>query len=319
MIDSKFYNCSKMHKNFYEMNEYLSSVLQRGEPHSVLRIDNTAGYIIDSIVRDRPILTEFFNPRTILEGGVHPNTYEYAVNVVYRKTFECMMRADCVGFVDISGEIKKDSPLLQYLKDKVTFFRDGFMTLDPGAILGYSKFYFEDLDHPVSFVPWTKYLKDKKVLVVSTHAESIKHQWKNRHKIWGENFSNISDFELVDVIRAPYHPSVDYRQYPNCETWGDSVNHINRLLETYEFDVLLSGSTTSSPLFVDKSKSLGKIGIQTGGAIQLYFGLLGGRWAKVDAYADWHKMFNEHWMYPLQIDEPQNKVKGLESSFAYWR
>jgi hypothetical protein len=308
-----------MHKNFYEMNAYLSSVLQRGEPCAILRIDNTSGYIIDSLLKQIPIRSEFFNPLTMLEGGIHPNTYEYAINVVYRKTFDIMQRSECVGFVDISGDIKNGSPLLTLLKDKVTFFTDGFMVFDPGAVLGYSKFYLQDLDHPDSFDPWTKHLRGKKVLVISTHAESIKYQWVNRQKIWGKNFKNISDFELVDVIRAPYHPSIDSRQYPNCATWEESVNHINRLLETYEFDVLLSGSTTSSPLFVDKAKSLGKIGIQTGGAIQLYFGLMGGRWAKVDAYADWHKMFNEHWMYPLQIDEPQNKVKGLESSFAYWR
>jgi hypothetical protein len=308
-----------MVKNFYEMNEYLGEVLQKGEPASILRIDNTAGYIMDCLAKRAPISQQFFNPYTILEGGIFPNTQDYAVHV-YNKTYEVMLRADCVGFVDISKAIRNGSPLTTPLQDKVLFFSDGFMVFDPGAILGYSKFYLDGLEHPDSFDPWTKHLKGKKVLAISTHAESIKHQWNHRQKIWGNNFEKISNFDLVDVIRAPYHPLVDDRQYPNCNNWEDMVDHIKQMMETYDFDVLLTGSTTSSPLFADHAKSMGKIGIQTGGVIQLYFGVKGSRWSKVDAYKEWHQMFNDHWIYPLKIDQAQHKdsISGLESSFAYW-
>jgi len=307
-----------MHKNFYEMNDYLFELITKGAPASVIRLDNTAGYIIDSILKDQPISEQFFNPKTILEGGVYPNTQQYAKTFVYSSTFDCMFRATCVGFVDISNEIRKSSPLQEIFKDKVMFFCDGHMVFDPAAILGYTNLYFDFLPRQQIVKPWTRALTGKKVLVISTHAESIKHQWKNRKEIWGKHYEDMSDFNLVDVIRAPYHPSVDSRQYPNCDHWGQMVEYVKRLIEQYDFDVLLSGATTSSPFFVDHAKQMGKIGIQTGGVIQLFFGVKGGRWAKVDSYSDWHKMFNEHWIYPLKIDEPQNKLQGLESSFAYW-
>jgi len=307
-----------MIKTFYDLNDYLAETLQRGNPSSIIRLDNTAGYIIDCALKKEEISQQFFNPRTILEGGVYPNTEQYAIEVAYAKTFECMQKADCVGFVDISKVIQTTSPLLQILSDKVMFFSDGYMVFDPGSILGYSKLYIEHLQHPESFTPWTKCLAGKKVLVISTHAESIKHQWQNREKVWGDKLKDIAPFELVDVIRAPYHPSIDSRQYPNCMTWWDMVKHIKRLMEQYEFDVLLSGASTSSPMFVDHAKLMGKIGIQTGGVLQLFFGIMGGRWAKVQGYSEWHKMFNEHWIYPLRVDEPQNKIQGLESNFAYW-
>jgi hypothetical protein len=309
-----------MNKNFYEMNEYLSDLLIRGEPASVIRLDNTAGYVMDCVAKNTPISQQFFNPLTILEGGVYPNTPEYAISVAYEKTYECMFRANAIGFVDISNVIRNGSPLTEPLKDKVLFFSEGYMVFDPGSLLGYSKLYIENLQHPISFDPWTQYLKGKKVLVISTHANSIKSQWNKRKLIWGENLQKIVPFDLVDVIRAPYHPAIDDRQYPNCNTWGDMVNHIKTLIESYDFDVLLSGASTSSPIFVDHAKSLGKIGIQTGGVIQLYFGVKGGRWAKVSGYNEWNQMFNDHWIYPLQIDQPQNRdrVPGLESTFAYW-
>lgn len=307
-----------MIKNFYEMNDYLIDILKDSKPASIIRLDNTAGYIIDCVTRNREISSQFFNPSTILEGGVYPNNEEYAINVVYKKTFECMMRADCVGFVDISKEIKTSSPLLNILKDKVTFFTDGHMVFDPASILGFSKLYLEELTHPETIDPWTSYLAGKKVLVISTHAESIKHQWKNKSLVWGPLEDKVANYELVDVIRAPYHPHIDVRQYPNCQTWEDMTNYVKRMVDKYDFDVLLSGASTSSPLFVDHAKSIGKIGIQTGGVIQLLFGVKGGRWAKVAGYSEWNNMFNDHWIFPLKIDEPQNRVHGLESNFAYW-
>jgi hypothetical protein len=309
-----------MVKNFYEMNDYLGELLRRGQPASVIRLDNTAGYVMDCVVKNEPIAEQFFNPRTILEGGVYPNTIEYAVSVAYKNTYDCMTRADAIGFVDISNVIRNGSPLTVSLSEKALFYSDGYMVFDPGSILGYSKLYIENLQHPESFDPWTQYLKGKRVLVISTHAESIKQQWNKRHLVWGDKLEKIAPFDLVDVIRAPYHPAIDDRQYPNCNTWEDMVNHIKRLIESYDFDILLSGASTSSPMFVDHAKFLGKIGIQTGGVIQLYFGVMGGRWSKVPGYSDWLKMFNEHWIYPLQVDQAQRRdtVPGLESSFAYW-
>ena len=47
---------------------------------------------------------------------------------------------------------------------------------------------------------------------------------------------------------------------------------------------------------------------------------LGYRWTEGIGYENWKKMFNEHWIKPLQIDEPQNRQKfiNLETNFAYW-
>jgi hypothetical protein len=65
---------------------------------------------------------------------------------------------------------------------------------------------------------------------------------------------------------------------------------------------------------------MGKIGIQTGGSLQLFFGIHGYRWYQVDYYKNWHKMYNEHWIHPLKEDEAQNRTQNthLETNFAYW-
>lgn len=299
-----------MQLNFLEINELLGKKLQSGEPFSCLRIDNTAGFIMDTIFKGSDNFHGFFTENTLIEGGVHPATIEHGYKI-YENTLKIMQQSDILGFVDISGEISRSTFLEQFGEKPIFAGGQNFYIMDPGAILGHS------FMGPVE-TPWTQYLKGKRVLVISTHKESILHQWKRKELIWGETLEKIAPFELVDVIRSPYHPLLDNRQYPNCHIWEDSVNYIKNLMDLYDYDVLLTGATTSSPFFAEHAKQSGKVGIQTGGVIQLYFGVLGYRWAKVSGHSGWHNMFNQYWMYPLPEDRPQKTIQQLESFYAYW-
>lgn len=304
-----------MHKNFFEINDLLCEHLQNNTPFSLLRIDNTMGYVIDSLFKGELPVEQFYNENTLIEGGVFPNSMEYAYKTVVPSNIYAMNNCDILGFVDISGSIKNNPQFTSNFGEKPMFFGiDDINVLDPAGMLNVTG------KTEVS-VPWTSCLKGKKVLVVSTHCETIKHQWKNIDKIWGSNRDKIAPFELVDCIRSPYHPLMDDRQYPNCETWAKTVEHILDKIDSYDYDVLIAGSTTSAPLYSLHAKSRGKVGIQTGGVHQLLFGILGYRWTKVEGYKDWHKMYNEHWIYPLEIDEPtnRNKYSFLETNFAYWK
>lgn len=303
--------------NFHEINDLLYNKISNNESFSCLRIDNTAGYVLDCLLKDQNPSNQFYNENTLIEGGIFPNTLDYAINVVLKQTLDVMLRCDILGFVDISNEIRKGEIKFKY-GEKPMFFNPDYFVMDPAALLGHAKAHF-NLDAPA--VPWTKALKGKKVLIISTHSDTIKHQWKNIDSIWGSNRDIIAPFELVDCIRSPYHPSMDNRQPLNCSHYMESVESIKNVIDTYDYDVLLSGSTTSSPFYVDHAKSKGKIGIQTGGTIQLFFGILGYRWTEVPGYSEWHKMYNEHWMYALESDEAQNRKNhiGLETNFAYWK
>jgi hypothetical protein len=221
------------------------------------------------------------------------------------KTLEAMTYCDILGFVDLSGEIQRNIEFTNLFGNKPKFYgHDSMLILDPCALLNVDGIH--ELENP-----WPTYLKGKKVLIVSTHAETIKHQWKNIDNIWGWNKHRVVPFELVDVIKSPYHPIMDPNQYPDCDTWEDTVDHIKAIIDTYDYDVLIAGSTTSSPMYAEHAKQRGKVGIQTGGVHQLFFGILGYRWSPEanNGYRPWAKLYNEHWMYPMQIDEPINRDK----------
>jgi hypothetical protein len=303
--------------NFFQLNELLSNLLKSNEPFSLLRIDNTMGYVLDSLQKNTTPVREFYNENTLVEGGIYPNDMNYAYDIVIPKTLEAMTYCDILGFVDLSGDIQRNTEFTNLFGEKPKFYgHDSMLTLDPCALLNVDGAH--QLDNP-----WPTYLKGKKVLVVSTHAETIKHQWKHIDNIWGWNKDKIVPFELVDVIKSPYHPIMDPNQYPDCDTWEDTVDHIKAKIDTYDYDVLIAGSTTSSPVYAEHAKQRGKVGIQTGGVHQLFFGILGYRWSPEaqNGYRKWAKLYNQHWMYPMAVDEPANrdKYKFLETNYAYWK
>jgi hypothetical protein len=248
----------------------------------------------------------------MIEFGVCPSDISYAKSTVYPKMLDVMKKADVLGFVDISGEISRNKSFTSQFPAKHLFFCDGFLVMDPGALLGYSD--LGALNHP-----WTEKLKNKRVLTISSHHESINHQWSNINNIWKDKKNIIVPFDFVGNIRGVFHPSIDDRQYAN--NWLDTIECIKREIDKYDFDVLLSSVAQQSPFYVDYAKSKGKIGIQVGGSLQLFFGIIGKRW-NMDSggHRNWKKMFNENWIYPLKIDEPQkiNQIRNLEMSFAYW-
>ena len=300
--------------DFHSLNDQLYNTIKRGEPASIIRICNTMGYLLQCFHKKEKPVDEFFGPNYFIQAGIHPFDQMWYERVLAPTIEWAMYESDILGFVDGSGDIEKEAFYAEYGYNKDFYCGDKFLILDPGALFGYTSY------GEIEGKKWTEALKDKKVLVISTHVESIKQQWKNIDNIWGDNREMIAPFELVDVIRTPYHPILDDRQFPECNNWLENISYIKKLIDTYDYDILFAGSTASAPIFCHYAKEKGKIGIQPGGSMQLFFGLLGYRWTQVEGYKRWHEMFNEHWMYPLKIDEAQKReqMKHLEINFAYW-
>lgn len=303
-----------MFYDFHGINDVISNKLKSNEPFSLVRLDNTSGYVLQCMYRNKPIVQEFFNEPSLFHAGISPPTYDYAFGVVFPKTIEIMKQCDILGFVDVSGEVGKDIDFLSEFGDKPIF--SDILILDPGAINGCSP-------HGAIIDPWTTHLKGKKVLVVSSHVDSINSQADKLDLIWGDKRELIAPFDYVGCVRSPYHKEMDDRQYPNCDTWEDNIEAVKREIDKYDYDVLLAGSTNTSPFFVEHAKQSGKVGIQTGGVVQLFFGLLGQRWdCGNNFYSPWSKCFNEHWIRPLDSDKPRawNKFgyNLSESFYAYW-
>lgn len=155
---------------------------------------------------------------------------------------------------------------------------------------------------------WSRLLKGKRVLVISPFAEQIESQYKRREKLFLENPDILPDFTLM-TIKAVQTIADQYD--PRFQNWFEALDYMKVEILKHDFDIALVGAGAyGSPLCM-YIKSLNKQAIQSGGATQLLFGIIGKRWEERE-YVKRH--INENWIRPSDRPDGYNTVeKG-----CYW-
>jgi hypothetical protein len=298
-----------------QTNDEIRNLFDTKESFCVSRIGNMEGYFLDCIHNNTTPAEQFYSWLS-LTSGVFPHDIEYLKNTWAPINFKAIENSDIVGFVDISGQIKQNKNFIEtYCENKFTFYFDDILALDPGYLVNKNIVDVECAD------PWTKKLKNKRVLVISSFRDTILNQWDNIDKIWGSDLEKIAPFDLVDVIQAPFHPAMDDRQVPlECYSWDKLLEHLKQQIDNYEYDVLLVGAASLAPALAEHAKLRNKIGITICGAIQLFFGIIGSRWSIENPhYNKWSIMYNDNWVWPLESDLPKNRAVFNRFEKAYWK
>ena len=158
--------------------------------------------------------------------------------------------------------------------------------------------------------PWSEYLENKNVLVISPFVDSIKIQYEKRHLLWKDS-RILPTFKNLYTLKHPHSPGIDKPSKFNC--WLDMVRHYKALTDTIDYDVMLIGTGASSLPLIAHAKKRGKKAIHLGGPLQLLFGIKGGRWSNGDIGK---YFYNEHWISPSTEETPE-KYKNIEGG-CYW-
>lgn len=171
--------------------------------------------------------------------------------------------------------------------------------------------------------PWTRILKNKKVLVVHPFDNTIKTQYAKR-KLLFENNDILPEFELK-TFKAVQSVAGNKTQFKD---WFEALEYMENEISKIDFDICIIGCGAYGLPLAAYVKRLGKQAIHIAGGTQLLFGILGKRW--VEQYKDiWHyrpnvdininyrPLFNENWIYPLPCDTPEDAIK-VENA-CYWK
>ena len=157
--------------------------------------------------------------------------------------------------------------------------------------------------------PWSQQLANKKVLVIHPFASSIRQQYQKRNLLFRDPLV-LPEFDLK-TLRA-----VQSIAGNSCgfHSWFDALEWMEVEMEKVDFDICLVGAGAYGLPLAAHAKKLGKIAIHMGGALQLLFGIKGGRWEH--HVTDISSLFNEHWIRPDETERP----RGLETieSGCYW-
>ena len=169
--------------------------------------------------------------------------------------------------------------------------------------------------------PWTRALKDKKVLVVHPFEETIQVQYKNR-KLLFDQPNILPDFELITMkaIQSAAGITVPFND------WFEALRFMENKISELDFDICILGCGAYGLPLAAHIKDMGKKAVHLGGGTQLLFGIKGKRWEN-PSYGKEHNipslfstpymsLYNDNWVRPFNMDTPKT-AKKIEDA-CYW-
>lgn len=232
-------------------------------------------------------------------SGVYPASHENATRFA-------SLYSTWIGEIDVLGV--RDLPL-----ERV--FWQGETRAIKRYFRGSHLISIEDLVpfHHVS--PWTWALADSKVMVVHPFAETIAAQSTKITEIFPNG--HVPKFD-VEVFRPP-QLLADSQDRVLFESWFDAFESareqlLRELSRTLPDFVLIGAGALGLGLGL-AAKQAGYRVIHVGGALQLFFGIMGSRWEK-DGTALSAIPVNEFWVRPAASEKPAG-ASNVEDG-CYW-
>ena len=157
-------------------------------------------------------------------------------------------------------------------------------------------------------------LKNKKILIITSHKETINQQ------ISSENIKRIFNKHIFheSSIFYIYKPPQQNGGSHDTNSWTfhfeKMKKDITEIKKEFDFDIALVscggfGMIISDYIYTDLKSSV----MYIGGALQLFFGIIGNRWI---SSPDINKLINNYWTKVLDCDKPSNT--SLCENGCYW-
>lgn len=269
--------------------EQIKSLLQATTPFFIGRIagiELQVAYHLKHGTLTRQHVDELEN-----NAGIHATSNESLkkyVDILVNSYHSCT----CIAEWDKSGKVYEITGRGQELIAKQTphIPKINALALEP--------YYFEN--------SWMEKMSGKRVLIVHPFVESCKKQLPNLSAIFPIPWFTNCTFEFVKppITLAGNHNNIDWHEhYTTC------INEIKHI----EFDIALVAAGGYGMLLSDFIFTMGKSVIYVGGALQIFFGIIGKRWFDNKEIM---KLVNDEWIRPSAKEKPENASKVERG--CYW-
>jgi hypothetical protein len=289
--------------NPVESDNLIVEVIKKGEPALIGRIGATEASALSCL-------------HDLRHDGYFPDPFSYIFSKISaRKRFEQL----CIfaGVYPINNQILKVfySELMQSVQDSdiLGCWGETFTSIESVALKNKNTILIRQvatspwvLDTQNTPGHWSIALKGKKVLVISPFAQTFIDQIPKMSDVF--KGAEYPDFRII-----PLTPPFTEGGLDDGETWETHLISLKKSMDGIDFDVaLISAGAYANPL-ANHAKRLGKIGINCGGELQLFFGVFGKRWEEPGRQ---HQYLNEFWVRPRLSDRPRiwREIEGG----AYW-
>lgn len=268
-------------------NNEIEEAIQKGEPFAAVRFGAVEISAINNYEKIKLKIQRKYKKKVLFSiknnAGVFPATDEIITH--YAKYLETHLPE--TDYLGISG-LHMENYFFRHFTPDATPVQN--WSLDP--ILG----------------KWSYLLAGKRVLVVSPFSKQIQEQYSKRHLLFAQNPSILPDFDLK-VVEAPLTNADE--QDERFDNWFEALDYLKIEVLKEDFDIMLVGAGAYGTPLCLYAKSLGKMAIQTGGATQLLFGIMGKRWEDREYVAQY---VNPHWTRPNRKPTGYKKIE----EGCYW-
>ncbi len=163
---------------------------------------------------------------------------------------------------------------------------------------------------------WSRLLAGKKVAVVTSFTETARNQvqkknvWASQESVW----PSATEWIWVQTGYAPCLAlgRAGWEGSPEC--WSEAVDSVVTSVLASGAQVAMIGCGGLGMIIGAALKEAGVVCIVMGGAIQVFFGIKGERWANHEVIRGF---WNDQWVWP-SVDETPGGAKDVEGS-CYWQ
>ncbi len=289
----------KMINDVVKSNDIIMGLLADSKPHLICRM-GWGGEPTPLLWQIRKERFPFIKYPEYLKKTLKVNTGMFSTNFLGRhyylkKYTKSLKKCDCIGLWDYD----------EYIDDKIMIQK--FVNQKRCVLLSAKA--FDCLGCLNINKPYYMALNGKKVLIINPNAKLIESQYKIKEKILPK------DKELPSFILKTYAPinTQGSAQTNKYSTWKECLKKMVEEIKLIDFDIaLVSCGSYGIPICAEIFK-LGKTAVYVGGALQMFFGILGKRWENNITYK---KYINEYWKRPLPDEKPDG-YKMVEGG-CYW-
>lgn len=285
--------------DFLRLQKFILDKQKDGKPFFIGRLSGNETRFAGDIITGNPVSPDLF--RNMLYGAGISFIETLEIELYIRLYDNAVSKCHMIGTWDGNMRLQAANYYNHLVSEHSHIPQIAAQALEP--------YYYMDSSH----YQFPKIFENKRVLIITSHYETVKEQLEKRATLFNKPlFADSTQFYV-------YKPPQQNGGSHDGQSWiihSDEMKNDLRNIKNnkFDFDIALVscggfGMIISEFLFSELKSSV----MYVGGALQIYFGIMGQRWTSNERIA---RHVNSEWVRPMDEDKP--KHPNLCENNCYW-